>query len=196
MSLAAVRRTSAAACAGSVGTGRGWAASRPGSSAPRGSGMTLSCFAVASAVTPPPSWVRKRSLSVARLSHSVPTEAESKTISAAANGIAITQTATVTVTSQPPNSAPVVDAGADDAALPGVRYVLTWRFSDPDNGPWSYTIDWGDGTTSSGNKTFSADTCFNEHTYDALLPQSFTVRVTVVDSQGAEGSDTKVVTVM
>ena len=34
------------------------------------------------------------------------------------------------------------------------------------------------------------------HTYVVVLPQSFTVRVTVTDSHGASASDTKVVSVL
>jgi len=34
------------------------------------------------------------------------------------------------------------------------------------------------------------------HTYVIVLPRSFTVRVTVTDSHGASGSDTKVVSVL
>jgi len=34
------------------------------------------------------------------------------------------------------------------------------------------------------------------HTYVIILPRSFTVRVTVTDSHGASGSDTKVVSVL
>jgi len=101
---------------------------------------------------------------------------------------------TVTVTA--PNSAPVVDAGPDETALTGLLYTFSWSFTDANgNGPWSYTIDWGDGSTSTGSVssqgTFSAG-----HTYVVLLPRDFTIRVTVRDAAGASGSDTKVVTVL
>ena len=100
---------------------------------------------------------------------------------------------TVSVTA--PNQAPVVNAGPDESALIGLLYTENWAFSDPDNGPWSYTIDWGDGTTTSGSQSspgsFSAG-----HTYVTVLPHNYTVTVTVVDSQGASGSDSKVVSVL
>ena len=97
--------------------------------------------------------------------------------------------------SAPANQAPSVNAGPDDKAVTGLLYSFSWSFSDGNhNGPWSYTIDWGDGQTSSGNEstegTFSAG-----HTYIILLPRSFTITVTVTDASGASGSDSKVVSV-
>src|SRR5205809_109416 len=94
-----------------------------------------------------------------------------------------------------PNVAPVVNAGPDDHALTGLLYSFTWSFSDGNhNGPWSYTIDWGDGSTSSGNVanegSFSAG-----HTYIIVLPRSFTITVTVTDASEASGSDLKAVSV-
>ena len=103
---------------------------------------------------------------------------------------------TKTVTVTPPNSAPVVNAGPDANAFTGLLYSFTWSFSDANhNGPWSYTIDWGDGTTSSG--TVSSEGSFSAgHTYVIILPRSFTIRVTVRDAAGASASDTKVVSVL
>jgi len=103
-------------------------------------------------------------------------------------------TKTVTVTA--PNSAPVVNAGPDANAFTGLLYSFTWSFSDANhNGPWSYTIDWGDGTTSSG--TVSSEGSFSAgHTYVIIFPRSFTIRVTVRDAAGASASDTKVVSVL
>jgi PKD repeat protein len=99
---------------------------------------------------------------------------------------------TVTVTA--PNQAPVVNAGADQTVLLGVLYTLNATFSDPDNGPWTYTIHWGDGSTSSGTKS-SAGTISAGHTYLGFL-STRTITVTVTDSQGASGSDTKVITLI
>jgi len=103
-----------------------------------------------------------------------------------------TTSKTVTVTA--PNSPPVVNAGADETVLLGVLYTLTASFSDPDNGPWNYTIDWGDGSTSSGSRS-SAGSFSATHTYLGILTQR-TIRVTVTDSLGASGSDTKVITLV
>jgi hypothetical protein len=93
------------------------------------------------------------------------------------------------------NQAPTVDVGPDQTVLSGLLYTLNATFSDPDNnGPWSYTIDWGDGSTTTGTAT-SPGAISQGHTYVALLKRSFTIRVTVRDRDGASGSDTKVVTV-
>jgi hypothetical protein len=94
------------------------------------------------------------------------------------------------------NAPPVVNAGPDQTALTGLLYSLNWSFTDANhNGPWTYTINWGDGTTSSG--TVSSEGSFSRgHTYVTLLPRNFTVRVTVRDASGAAASDTKVVSVI
>ena len=99
------------------------------------------------------------------------------------------------ITVSAPNSAPVVNAGSDETAVTGLLYSTSVSFSDANhNGPWSYTINWGDGTstgswTGEGSHTIS-------HTYVVLLLKSFTVTVTVTDAAGASGSDSKVVTVL
>ncbi len=97
---------------------------------------------------------------------------------------------TVTVTA--PNSPPIVNAGPDEGMLIGLFYSLSASFSDPNNdGPWSYTISWGDGSSSSGS-TPSQGTISASHTY--LLLGSYTITVKVTDSHGASGSDSKAVT--
>jgi len=91
-----------------------------------------------------------------------------------------------------PNQPPTVNAGPDETSLIGLFYAESASFSDPDNnGPWSYTITWGDGSSTTGS-TSSQGTISASHTY--LLFGSYTIRVTVTDSAGASGSDTKVVT--
>ena len=107
-----------------------------------------------------------------------------------------TNSSSQSVTVTAPNSAPVVNAGPDATAITGLLWSFNWSFSDANhNGPWHYTINWGDGSTSSGNVssegTFSAG-----HTYVILLPRSFTIKVTVTDAAGASGSDSKVVSVL
>jgi PKD domain-containing protein len=94
------------------------------------------------------------------------------------------------------NAPPVVNAGPNESVLTGVLYSLNWSFTDANhNGPWTYTIDWGDGSTSSG--TVSSEGSFtNGHSYVVVLPQTFTVKVTVTDAAGAPGSSTKSVSVL
>ncbi len=95
-------------------------------------------------------------------------------------------------TPPPPNQAPSVNAGPDQNALLSALFTLGASFSDPDNGPWSFTIDWGDGTSSSGNAS-SPGAINGTHTY--LLPGSYRIGVTVRDSRGATGSDEMILTV-
>jgi len=103
--------------------------------------------------------------------------------------------ASKTVTVTPPNQPPIVNAGPDQTVVVGLLYTLSWSFSDPDNGPWSYTIDWGDGTSPTTGSASSPGTINSGHTY--FLPLgTHTIRVTVTDSLGASGSATKVVTVI
>jgi len=103
-----------------------------------------------------------------------------------------TTSKTVTVTA--PNSAPVVNAGSDETVVLGLLYTLSASFSDPDSGPWTYTIDWGDGSSSNGNRSITGSFSAT-HTYLGLLTTR-TIRVTVTDSRGASGSDTKVITLI
>jgi PKD domain-containing protein len=119
------------------------------------------------------------------------------TLVATGSGLSTTSAAfNITAPPPPPNSPPVVNAGADQQVLLGVLYTLNASFSDPDNGPWTYTIDWGDGSTSSGNRSIAGSFSVT-HTYLGLsILGTRTIRVTITDSRGASGSDTKNVTIV
>jgi len=97
----------------------------------------------------------------------------------------------------PANQPPVVSAGGDQDVLIGVvGFTLTGAsFSDPDHdGPWTVTINWGDGTTPD---TFGAGegSIPGSHTYGTLVPATYTLTITVVDGHGNVGSDSKTVSV-
>jgi PKD repeat protein len=105
-------------------------------------------------------------------------------------------TTSKTVTAAAPNTAPVVNAGPDQTAVTGLLYSTSVSFSDATpNGPWSYTINWGDGSTSTGTRTTQGAFTVG-HTYVTILPRNYTITVTVKDAAGASGSDTKVVSVL
>src|SRR5260370_23428926 len=108
----------------------------------------------------------------------------SVTLTVTDGGGSSSQTQTVTA-----NQPPIVDAGSNQLNLIGLFYTENATFSDPDNdGPRSYTIDWADGSSTTGS-TPSQGTISATHTY--LLLGSYTIRVTVTDSRGASGSATK-----
>src|SRR5207247_9327076 len=94
------------------------------------------------------------------------------------------------------NAPPVVNAGPDQTAVTGLLYSFSPSFTDANNdGPWSYRIDWGDGSVSTGTRTSQGSWSVG-HTYVIVLPRSFTVRVTVTDSHGASGSDPRLVSAL
>jgi hypothetical protein len=101
------------------------------------------------------------------------------------------------VAQPPPNQPPVVNAGPDDpGVVVGLLYSFTVSFTDPDgDGPWSYTIDWDDGSSNTTGTWSSQGSSTVSHTYVVPLT-THTIRVTVTDSHGASGSDTKVITVI
>jgi PKD repeat protein len=99
----------------------------------------------------------------------------------------------VTTTATIANLPPVVSAGPDVTVFPAQIYALNAAWSDPNSAdnPWTYTIEWGDGTSESGTKnTQSAVT--GGHGYAA--PGTYTVRVTVTDKDGGVGTDELILT--
>jgi hypothetical protein len=106
-----------------------------------------------------------------------------------------TATAAFSVSCITPNVPPTVNAGSNQTVLLAVLYSLTdVSFTDPDNdGPWSYTINWGDGSSSSGS-TASQGPITGTHTY--LLLGTYTITIVVTDSRGASGSGSKRLTVI
>jgi len=85
-----------------------------------------------------------------------------------------------------------VNAGGDQSVFLGVVYTLNASFTDPDNGPWHWTVSWGDGTSTSDNAS-SPGSISPTHSY---LLGTFRITVTVTDSRGAVGSDSKTLKVL
>ncbi len=100
-------------------------------------------------------------------------------------------TATATVANAPP----LVSAGANQTANAGSPLTLNAAFSDPggNDAPWSYAIDWGDGSPQSTGSKPSQGAITAGHTYAAAGTN--TVRVTVTDKDGGAGSGQAIVTV-
>jgi PKD repeat protein len=106
-------------------------------------------------------------------------------------------THSVTVTAPPPpNQPPVVTAGGNQNVLVGSLFTLSGAsFSDPNhNGPWTITIDWGDGS-SDVNTTSNEGSIAGSHSYVTVLPATYTVTITVTDAGGLSGSASKTVNV-
>jgi PKD repeat protein len=99
-------------------------------------------------------------------------------------------TATATIA----NSAPAVNAGPDQTVTVGSPVTLNATFSDgPNDAPWSYAIDWGDGSPQTVGSTSSQSSPITaSHSYGAA--GAHTVSVTVTDKDGAAGSGTLTVT--
>ncbi|NIM49516.1 MAG: tandem-95 repeat protein, partial [Gemmatimonadales bacterium] len=104
------------------------------------------------------------------------------------DGTADSNIATVTITVNPVNDAPVVVAGADQSASEGAVVTFSGSFDDPDAGD-THTIEWdfGDGTSA------PAGTLTPTHVY--ADDGSYTVTLTVTDGGGASGNDSATVTV-
>jgi len=118
----------------------------------------------------------------------------SQTVSVPAGG---STSASFSITCQAPppptNHPPVVNAGGNQSALVAVLYQLNAAFTDVDgDGPWNYSINWGDGSSSSGSLSAQGG-IGPTHTY--ALPGAYSITVTVTDAHGASGSDTKTLNV-
>jgi len=122
-------------------------------------------------------------------------EANPQTVTVPAGG---TAQASFTITCTAPNQPPSVSAGSDQTVLVGGLFTLTGAgFSDPDHdGPWTVTIDWGDGTSSTSTSP-GEGSIGGSHSYPVtLLAHDYQLTVTVVDAHGGRGSATKTVHVV
>jgi len=104
-----------------------------------------------------------------------------------------TDTATVNITVNPVNDAPVVNAGADSTINVDPTFSGSGSFTDPDTDSWTATVNYGDGTGSSA-LNLNADKSFSlSHVY--ADNGSYTVTVIVTDNNSVTGSDSLIVTV-
>ena len=103
--------------------------------------------------------------------------------------------APATTTATIANLPPVVAAGPQTASA-GAGFTFSATFSDAgiNDGPWSYTIAWGDGSPqTTGSDTSQSSAITAAHTYAAAGTD--TVQVTVTDKDGGADSVKTTVTV-
>ena len=104
--------------------------------------------------------------------------------------------APATTTASIANAAPVVSAAGSQPATAGSPFNFSTTFSDAgvSDAPWSYAIDWGDGSPqTTGSTSNQASPIAAAHTYAG--PGTDTLRVTVTDKDGAVGSGKVTITV-
>ena len=98
-----------------------------------------------------------------------------------------------TTTATIANVSPVVNAGPNQVVAAGSPVTLRATFSDGANdGPWSYAVDWGDGSPQTSGSATPSTSITPSHVYAS--GGQFAVRVTVTDKFGAAGSGTLTVT--
>lgn len=89
------------------------------------------------------------------------------------------------------NVPPAVSAGSDASVPAGAAIEIAPAFTDGSDGPWSYAINWGDGSTQNGTRN-SAGAISATHTYAS--EGTYQVLVTVTDRFGAAGRDSLTLT--
>lgn len=120
----------------------------------------------------------------------------------ASDGQAPSNTATVSLTVTPVNDVPIVTAWILTRATEGSRtcYCTFGAWTDPDGqaaSSYRATIAWGDGGSSVADVLYNASMgrfeAQDRHTYKRF--GTYTIKVTVVDSNGGSGSSTSTTTV-
>ena len=111
------------------------------------------------------------------------------------DGTADSAVVTVTLTVISVNDTPVVTGPSNQASDEGaVTSFSLGTFADPDGGPWSVVVDWGDGSTNTAfNATSSGLLSSQSHAYPDN--ETYTVTVTVTDSTTLSSQKTFQVTV-
>ncbi len=97
------------------------------------------------------------------------------------NGATDTDTITATISNVPPTA----DAGGPYSGYAGQEITFTGSATDPGDDTLTYTWDFGDGTTATGQTV--------THVYET--PGEYTVTLTVEDDDGGVGTDTTTATV-
>src|SRR5207245_9916743 len=80
-----------------------------------------------------------------------------------------------------PDHPPVVNAGGNQTVLFG-SVTVNWSFTDPDNdAPWTYSIDWDDGSSPQTGTTSTQGPRSATHSYGLNLVGTQNVRATLAD---------------
>ena len=88
-----------------------------------------------------------------------------------------------------PNKKPLasLQATSSTSIRRGGSVWVQASFADPDNGPWSYNLVWGDGKSTKGNVSNAGTVSgIGPHTYKKS--GTFKPKLTITDSKGAAGS--------
>lgn len=90
------------------------------------------------------------------------------------------------------NATPVANLQATSATSirRGGSVSVQASFNDPDNGPWSYKLVWGDGSVTTGNVASAGTIPISPHAYQKT--GTFKVKLTVTDSMRAAGSSSTI----
>ena len=87
-----------------------------------------------------------------------------------------------------PNTKPLpsLQATSSTSILRGGSVSVRASFADPDNGPWSFKLAWGDGTATKGNVSNAGTISgISQHVYKKI--GTFKAKLTITDSKGAAG---------
>lgn len=97
-----------------------------------------------------------------------------------------------TVDDGTPNTTPTSTLQAKPTKLQvGESVSAKASFTDPDNGPWSYTLNWGDGTSTTGNVSVVGKISgISPHVY--TQSGSFSANLSVTDAKGATGTSSTI----
>jgi subtilisin family serine protease len=120
--------------------------------------------------------------------------AESQTVTVTATD-AIGASTSTTFALVVQNVAPVVSAGADASIVSNQTYNLSGTFTDPgvvDN-PWSWSIDWGTGSPTTGSIATQPGPITGSRQYCAA--GNYTIALSVTDKDGDTGQDALTLTV-
>jgi len=91
-----------------------------------------------------------------------------------------------------PNTTPTPTLQAKPTKLHvGESVSVKASFTDPDNGPWSYTLNWGDGNSTTGNVSVAGKISgISPHAY--IQSGTFSASLSVTDAKGATGTSSTI----